>query len=258
MKTPHLIAIAMVSVVILLSIYMLTANNTASAVALSPQYLPPNSNNRESLSEEAAIQTNDLHKWVEKQLKNIEIRIEKLETTTAKLTKNVEKLDNTIKTNRPVSAHESVTPAELIPHEIIRSEIEDAIAQREQERREQIREDAQQRFSNMVQRQIDRAAEQYSWDDQKKQEVITLIDTHRAEVQKIIETARQQEQGEPTPEERDKLMEQIQSITNTTNEKLRTILSDEELRRVQRLIQPFRGGDFFQRVPLFDDPASRR
>lgn len=121
--------------------------------------------------------------------------------------------------------------------EVFKQRVSEAMVEIRQEQRQQQFQEMQERVANQRMRQVERIAEKFDWDEQKKQQVLEILAQGRQQAQQLRERTRDREL---TPEEREAMAAAMREANERTQEALQAILTEEEYKGIQKMLRPRR------------------
>jgi len=175
-------------------------------------------------------------------------RVEDLETIVGQQAQKIEEL------NRQLASLHKKAPAKLaggnpdgtpstpvdlkgIDRETLKSLLGELSEEKRRDDREQQYERMQEQNSAYRSRSIDGVAKKYSWDDTKKEQVTQLLEKERQKIEEIRQEARNPELSQETRRE---TLGTIRTVMEETQEALKAMLTEEEIKDMQRSRLPRR------------------
>jgi chromosome segregation ATPase len=165
-------------------------------------------------------------------------KVRDLETIIGKLYTEVSALKNSLETKPAKPPEQQPTPpqGEGSSTNTPREQVGTTKEERDKQKSERMFDEMLHRFTDFTQRRIERLADRRGWNEQKRQSVSAIMGEHQEEVKKLIEATRQA--GTVEPGMRDTISEKIRNISLGTMEKLRAVLTPDEMQEVQRVLEP--------------------
>lgn len=175
-----------------------------------------------------------------------EARIEELEGVIGQQAKRIAKLNNEVAALRngaPVAARPAGEAAPLTgplagaDREALKEQLGQLMDEHKRDERQKQSDRMQKEAQDRKARQIEKTAEKYKWDDQKKQQVMDILAQEKTSMEQLYEDARNRELSQ---EQRKELGDKMRELRNETQEALKALLSEEEYGSVQKALNPRR------------------